>query len=59
MIRINEENKRRLEQIDEVILDELQTFEGEVITEIEGVAKDFMTHQTNYAKQVYSKNNMV
>lgn len=52
MLRVNEENKDRLGEIDNVLLDELQDFESEIIFEIDQVARDFMAHQTQYAKQV-------
>ena len=52
MLNVNEENKNRLEEIDKVLLDELQDFEGEIIFEIDQVARDFMAHQTRYAKKV-------
>jgi len=52
MLRLNEENKDRLSEIDNVLLDELQDFESEIIFEIDQVARDFMTHQTQYAKEV-------
>ena len=55
MLRVNEENKDRLGEIDNVLLDELQDFEGEIIFEIDQVARDFMAHQTQYAKQVRLK----
>jgi len=53
MLNVNEENKNRLEEIDKVLLDELQDFEGEIIFEIDQVARDFMAHQTRYAKKMY------
>ena len=53
MMRVNEDNKSRLESIDMILIEELQDFEGEIVVEIDKVASDFMSHQASYAKQVF------
>ena len=40
--------------MDSILLDELKNFEAIIIAEIDKVAREFMTHQTEYAKKVFS-----
>jgi len=49
----NCQNKAHLQEMDSILLDELKYFEANIITEIDKVAREFMTHQTEYAKRMH------
>jgi len=52
LIEKNSNNIAHLQEIDSILLDELRKFESDIIAEIDKVAREFMSHQTQYAKKV-------
>jgi len=52
LIEKNANNIAHLQEIDSMLLDELKKFESDIIAEIDKVAREFMSHQTQYAKKV-------